>query len=198
MCQHANPALMSGVRKILPGDERHLTERESAQLTTFALSVRRTSGAARLLARTLLAKGGGPLGWSLIKADRGAPLWPVGFVGSIAHDAEFTAVTVVPAHSMQSVGIDIEPAVALPAELVPIVASAREIQEAGGDLLRLKAVFCIKEAVYKATNVLDGLFLDFRDVEVFAGRNEALVQGARTVKFRATMTPRIVVLAWVA
>ena len=100
-----------------------------------------------------------------------APAWPPGFVGTISHGHGLCAAIVARRSSLASVGIDIEDADPLPADLVPLVCRAADFNDRswiersiGADLPKL--VFVLKEAFYKAYQAVAESFLDFVDVEV--------------------------------
>src|SRR5207248_2469011 len=81
----AFPGLLIGHRLISPGDEHALRDEEATSIVSSAADVRRASGAARIVARQLLAQ----LGYGAITLLRGAsgePIWPAGVTGSLAHD----------------------------------------------------------------------------------------------------------------
>ena len=125
-----------------------------------------------------------------------APRWPPGFVGSLAHDREFAVATVAPAASILGVGIDVEPRLPLPEELLNIIATPGERAQLKGDLVFARLLFCMKEAVYKATNPIDGVFLEHHDVEVCFGSFRRLHQfWAKVAEFHIISRPRLVGLA---
>jgi 4'-phosphopantetheinyl transferase EntD len=189
------PGVLIGHRLIAPGDEHALLAAELSAFSGSVLKVRRQSGAARGLARVLLKKAG--QGETAIpKSPSGAPVWPPGIVGSLAHDDEF-AIAVI-AHSKQfvSLGIDVEPAEALPSELVNLVATPEEQQRYSSTLLESRLLFSIKEAVYKAANPIDGRFLDFHEIEVDLDTCVAWIERSRSMKIAFTTYPRIVALAF--
>ena len=89
------PAFWSACREIAAGDELALTSDEAASLAARPLASRRASGAARIVARDLLAR----LGHHDVSLPARAlegPRWPAGIVGSLAHDAS-TAIAAVAA-----------------------------------------------------------------------------------------------------
>lgn len=191
------PGTHLGCRLITPGDEDALLPAEAANFTGRALSARRASGAGRVLARVLLER----LGFDaqpLRRLPSGAPDWPRGVVGSLSHDDSFAVAIVGPRESYASLGIDIEPAEDLPPGLIDLVATTRERNDpawqgpAGGRVL-----FSVKEAVYKAVHPLDGMFLDYQDVEVDLENRTARVLGRRHVEIRVSVTSRILSLAFV-
>lgn len=65
-----------------------------------------------------------------------------------------------------ALGIDIEPAEPLPDDLIDIVTTDGERSRLGLFPLYARCLFVLKEAVYKASFPLNGLFLDFCDIEI--------------------------------
>lgn len=189
----AHSGLLAGCRALQPGDEFQLFPCEAGPLIGAIASVRRASGAARLVARTLLTRLGSPT-IELARTISGAPQWPTGFVGSMAHDAEFAVAVVAANSSVASVGIDVEPKAPLPAELIQIVATPFELTLLRGDLVSARLLFCIKEAVYKATHPLDGVFLDYHDIEVDLGSMTARTRSGYSLRVFAFRQPRLVAL----
>ena len=96
-----------------------------------------------------------------------APRWPVGLVGSIAHDRGLCLAAVGRRSEVAALGIDLEPAAPLDPALADEIASTAE-QDAAGDAgpLALRRIFSAKEAVYKAQYPLSGLVLEFADLSV--------------------------------
>src|SRR5438270_2668318 len=81
------PGILVDHRPIADGDELALLSAELAAFAGSVLKVRRASGAARIVARTLLSRlGHAPQ--AIPKSTAGMPVWPEGIVGSMAHDAE--------------------------------------------------------------------------------------------------------------
>ena len=183
-------------RLIAAGDEQALLPEEYEAFARSVLKVRRASGAARIVARELLQQLGAPP-HSIPKSASGAPVWPNGIAGSLAHASEVAVAAVAMAHDFASVGIDVEPAGALDADLLEIVATADERRAIGTDAGRARVLFCIKEAVYKAVYPLDRIFLDHHDVEVNLATASASVRNGRTVSFRYCEATHIVALAYI-
>jgi len=192
----ALPGIMIGHRLISATDESALMPEEARAFAASVAKARRSSGAARIVARELLCRAGcEPC--AVPKASSGAPIWPTGFVGSLAHDARVAVAAVALRRDFAGIGIDIEPAETLPVELVELVATASEryLLDAypyGGRLL-----FAAKEAVYKAVAALDGVFLDHHDVEVDIADLSATVRNGRTVDLRFCISSHLVVLAFI-
>lgn len=144
----------------LPGEESRLTP-----------PMRRVhqSRCARALALELLAEQGVTVD-SIPKGPVGEPIWPEGFVGSLAHTEGFAVAVIARTSTCVALGIDVEPALPLPgdaAELVLLdeerswVASLQDREPGAG-----RIVFCAKECVHKAIHPLTGTWLDFPEVHI--------------------------------
>src|SRR4051812_43207532 len=81
------PGILMDHRLIADGDESALLPAELAAFAGSVLKVRRASGAARIVARTLLSRLGQAHG-PIPKSTAGMPVWPEGIVGSLAHDSK--------------------------------------------------------------------------------------------------------------
>lgn len=101
------------------------------------------------------------------RADR-APLWPSEAVGSISHSSSDCAAVAGRSRNLLALGLDIEDAGPLEANLVPIICTPAEMRrrEWSTSCFGPKLIFIIKEAVYKAYAPATGEFLDFQDVVV--------------------------------
>jgi len=94
-------------------------------------------------------------------------------------------------------GVDIEPAEKLPdPAMVPLIASPSELSAFHDVPVADKVLFSIKEAVFKAVNPCDGIFLDFGDISVDRGSFTATTRSLRKVHWRLVAEPRILVIAW--
>jgi len=193
----APPGVAVGCRQIREGDESALFPEEAEPIRQFVLASRCASGAARRVARDLLARFGHP-DCPLPKSPGGAPVWPRGVVGSLAHDRDFAVAAIGLRRDLTGLGIDVEPAETLPDDLLPIVCTERERAAIAGDALTARMLFAAKEAVYKAVNPIDGVFLDHHDVEVDLAGQRALSRSGRTVAVRLTRVPRILAIAFIA
>lgn len=189
------PGIHTGWRRIAEGDEDALLPSESAFFQNAVVRVRRQSGAARLVARALLQRTG-RVPAAIPKSETGAPFWPEGVVGSLAHDATFAVAAVATARGFASLGIDIEPDLPLPDDLTPLIATPDEQRRYDQAILQSRLLFAAKEAVYKAVHPLDGIFLDFQDVEVDLFGQVAEVRYGRRVAVRVARAGHVVALAW--
>jgi 4'-phosphopantetheinyl transferase EntD len=193
----AVPGIAIRHRLIAPGDEDALLPAEAPVFASSVVKVRRASGAARIAARELLTSLG-HLNCPLLKDAAGAPVWPAGLVGSLAHDSHVAVAAVASSRDFIGVGIDVEPAELLPPDLLDLVATPRERANLAADPYRGRLLFVAKEAVYKAVFPLDRTFLDHHDVEVDLARRTARVANGRVVEFRFCLTPRLAALAFIA
>jgi len=163
-------------------------------MVAMAIDRRRASGAARHVARELMTR----LGYAELpipKDASGAPVWPAGLTGSMAHDERIAVAAVGLRRDFAAVGIDVEPAVPLPADMLELIATPRELRAIADDPLRGKLLFAAKEAVYKAINPLDGVFLEFHDIEVDLAGRKATTRTGRVLALRICMSSHVVVLA---
>jgi 4'-phosphopantetheinyl transferase EntD len=191
------PGTHIGYRIISPGDEDALEPEEATAFETSVTKVRRASGAARIVARQLLRRVG-HAARALPKAKSGAPIWPSGVVGSISHDSTVAIAAVALRRDFRTLGIDIEPAEALPSELLPLVATPQEQMEIDNDLGRARLLFVAKEAVYKAVHPLDQEFLDHHDVQINLNSRRGIVRGGRSVELRFCVSSHLLVLAFIS
>ena len=88
-----------------------------------------------------------------------------------------------------------EPAEALPAGLIEIIATPREQAWLVCDPLAAHLLFCIKEAVYKATHRLDHEFLDYQDVEYSPETGTAFTRTGHHLEIHTDDCVRLLALA---
>lgn len=190
----APPGLLIGHRLISRGDEHALLKDEAASIASRVANVRRASGAARIVARELLARLGHG-GASLPRGASGAPIWPAGITGSLAHDDEVAVAAVGRQVDFSSVGVDVEPAVPLASEMLALVAAPRELRRLTDDPLAGKLLFAAKEAVYKAVYPLDRIFLEFHHIEVDLAARRAVTRTGRVLALRICISSHVLALA---
>lgn len=187
--------VVGAVRRIRMEDDQLLSPAEAAGMGRAVVARRRESGAARMLARSLLGSMSKPHP-DIFRSSRGAPIWPAGVVGSLAHDKVVAAAMVGPGAAFGGLGVDVEPAEPLDDELISIVATPIERRTFGRHPLHGKVLFCVKEAVFKAVNPFDRRFLAFGDIVVDHVSGLARTSYGRVVRWRAVAEPRILVVAW--
>lgn len=190
--------IAAGHRLISPGDEAALLPEEAASIVSADLKARRASGAARIAGRQLLQSlGVAPS--ALPKEPSGEPRWPDGLTGSFAHDDSVAVAAAALRRDVAALGIDVEPAIPLAPDLLPVVVTLRERTGLGGDPYRGRLHFAIKEAVYKAVSPLDGIFLEFHDIEIDLKKRKAIARNGRMLDLRyCASKTHIVALAWIA
>ena len=191
------PGIKIAHRLIAPGDEHALLPREAGAFPSSVVGVRRASGAARLVARQLLARLGIP-DCELPKSPSGAPIWPAGVVGSLAHDARVAIAAVGRRRDVGALGIDIEPAELLPPEILEMVATPAERLNIGHDPYGGRLLFVAKEAAYKAVFPLDQTFLEHHDVEVSIPDRIATIRNGRVVGLRFCLATHLVAVAFLS
>ena len=99
------------------------------------------------------------------------PVWPAGIVGSISHCDSLCLAAVCHIKTWRSIGLDIEGDAPLQKEAWPIILTQQEEQDLKKvprwrRARRIKALFSIKEAVYKAQYPLTGEICDFHTLNV--------------------------------
>jgi 4'-phosphopantetheinyl transferase EntD len=190
----AGPDLRLGHRVIQPGDEDALLFEEAVSMVGRSVEARRASGAARLVARELMA-GFGVKPGPIRRTPAGAPDWPAKLTGSLAHDDTVAVAALAQRRKFAQLGVDIEPAIPLPADMRALVLTPHEQQRLGADPLQARLHFAAKEAVYKAFYPASGRFLEFHDIEVDVPAGEARVRDGGTLALRFLVSSRLVVLA---
>lgn len=190
------PGILIGHRLISPGDELALLEEEAHSIASPLVEVQRASGAARIVGRQLLAR----LGYAecaLPKGRSGAPIWPAGVTGSLAHDDRVAVAAIAMCRDVAAVGIDVEPAELLPPELLDLIATPREQLRICDDPYRGRLLFAAKEAVYKAVYPLDQMFLDHHDIHVDLADRKAVLRNGRVVELRFCISTDLITLAFI-
>lgn len=190
----APPGVHLAGRAIVSGDEALLVPEEAAALARSTLVQRRHSGAARDLARTLLLRlEASPA--AIPRGPSGAPIWPEGVVGSLAHDEDVALAALARRADIAALGVDVEPAEPLAADLAAIVGTVAERAGAPDDPLYFRKLFVAKEAVYKALFPLDGRFREHRDVEIDLAAGVGAAEGAPPLDLAVGVARHIVVVA---
>jgi 4'-phosphopantetheinyl transferase EntD len=189
------PGSLGAVRLISPDDDQRLTAIEGSHLPSAVPCVKRASGAGRYLARSLCRQMGIQVE-SIPRFPSGDPCWPASIVGSIAHDASLVAVAVVSAKAINGIGIDIEPAEHLEAGLLEHLSLPGEMKQLSGLPFSDKALFSIKEAVYKAVFPKEQIFLEFTDILITDGNRARVPNSELAVHWRVLTKPRVLAFAW--
>lgn len=164
--------------------------------TSANLPRRRASGAARIVASRLLAKMGRGDAPPVGRREHGAPLWPDGVLGSIAHDEQVAVVAVAASDGpLAALGVDVEDALPLPDDLIDLVLTREERRAATARPLLGRMIFAAKEAVYKAIQPLEGTHLEYRDIACSPDAKAARLADGRSLPLFWIDSPRLVVVS---
>ena len=148
------------VDDLMPEEQTHIARAIPKRRFEFA--------AGRRAARQALAELGQP-STAIPQAPDRSPIWPDGLTGSITHCDTLCIAALAPQTCHRSLGIDIEPATPLPADLHDVICTALDRLDlaalpAAARGLHAKQIFCAKEAFYKAQYPLTLKTLTFQDV----------------------------------
>jgi enterobactin synthetase component D len=142
------------------GDALPFVGTEESLFTTTSPTRRRELAAGRAALRSVLGEE-----IEILKDDRGAPILPAGWTGSLSHKGPRAAAIVAPVeHGF--VGIDIE--IAAPARM-PIerrILTPREQSRVSTGTKDVTRHFAIKEAIYKAVDPIVRRYVAFTEVEL--------------------------------
>ncbi|MFY0597544.1 MAG: 4'-phosphopantetheinyl transferase superfamily protein [Cognatishimia sp.] len=145
-----------------PIEEQAIAEAQPARKKEFAAG--RTASR-----KALLALGRAPSAIPM-GGDR-APVWPRAVVGSITHDSKACIAVVGERDRFKALGIDIEPALPLEADLFSEICRPEELAwlrqlpfETRGVVAR--RFFSVKEAIYKCQYAVSGELFDFHTLSV--------------------------------
>lgn len=148
---------------------------EEAEVIRAALGKRRREfTTVRHCARIALTRLGFAAG-PILPGERGAPVWPVGVVGSLTHCAGFSGAALARATDVAALGIDAEPHGPLPEGVIQVIALPDEIDHLGTladafpDICWDRLLFSAKESVYKAWFPLARTWLGFEQVRIRFG-----------------------------
>ncbi len=136
---------------------------EAASMTRAVPKRHREFAAGRRAARAAMAELGLTPAAILQGSDR-APVWPSPIVGSIAHSDTCCIAIVAHSDDDRTVGIDVERATPLDADLIDVICTPPErewVARQSDPGLAAKQVFSAKEAVYKAQYPLTGQVIGF-------------------------------------
>ncbi len=148
-----------------------LTAEEESLVANAVDSRRREFATARACARRALRTIGVPP-VSIGSGRHGDPLWPDWVVGSITHCNGYRAAAVARSNSIPSIGIDAEPAEALPRGLISSIVDPSELRQLAALACKDPTVpwdrlaFSIKESTYKAWFVLGRQALSPKRIQV--------------------------------
>ena len=106
----------------------------------------------------------------ILHYSQGCPIWPSGFVGSMAHCRDFRAAAVARSANFEAIGIYAEPHEPLTSSLINAIAMPTEIHLFPSitkiGIASERLLYCTKEAVYKPWHPITKHYLDFTDVAI--------------------------------
>lgn len=167
-------ARMVLVRSTRDGDLVNFRSLHPLEQTLVAHSVDKRKaefGDARWCAHQALAQLGYSGAAPILRGNRGMPLWPDGFCGSMSHTSGLRAAAVAPIEKVRSLGIDIEPAQKLPVDIVDLIVRDTEKPQisrlrSAGIPYADRIIFCAKETVYKTWFPMTQRWLGFEQAEI--------------------------------
>lgn len=127
---------------------------------------RREFRAGRHCAHSALAKLGVPP-HPILRDEKRAPIWPLGYLGSISHCQDFCLAACCAAGKIQGLGVDVEPLEPLKQGIDAYIQSQKE-----SDFLQShpelpeRLIFSAKESLYKCLYPLVKRFFGFHAVEL--------------------------------
>jgi 4'-phosphopantetheinyl transferase EntD len=120
--------------------------------------------------RAALHHGLGDFSSPILSDDRGAPIMPAGWLGSVSHKAARAGALVAPASLGGYVGLDLEAAAPPKVDIARRILTPRELGQLPANALeRGRATtlrFAIKEAIYKAIDPMLRRYVGFTEVEL--------------------------------
>ncbi|MFC4031374.1 4'-phosphopantetheinyl transferase [Streptomyces polygonati] len=161
---------------------------EEAEAVARAVAKRRAEYAAgRACARAALAELGNAPGPIPRDTERGAPVWPKGFVGSITHTEGYRAAAVARDSDILTLGIDAEPHGPLPEGVLDVILATPAERAAltahtgrRPDIRWDRLLFSAKETVYKAWYPFHRRMLGFKEAELLFTHDTGETSGGGT------------------
>ena len=154
---------LSKYQNLLPSEQEQVS---------CAVDVRKGEfGDARWCAHEALRELGCENAGAILRGDKGMPLWPDGYTGSLTHPTGFRAAVAAPTRWVRSMGLDAEPAQPLPEGMLGTISRGTEqemvrgMQDAGFACAD-RLLFCAKEATYKCWFPMTRRFLDFDEADI--------------------------------
>ena len=113
---------------------------------------------------------------ALLKGVQREPAWPQGWVGSISHTKGLCVVAIAPKSRYQSIGLDVEQATPLSADVLDLICNPQEQDRLNAIKFRHgnefasapldKVIFSAKESIHKTYFPLNHHTLDFLDAQI--------------------------------
>lgn len=154
---------LSNYRDLLPSERAQVSEAVDMRKGEF--------GDARWCAHQALKELGVRATEAILRGERGMPLWPAGYTGSLTHTEGLRAAVAAPTRLVHSMGLDAEPARPLPAGVLRQIALPAELavvdaMRAAGHEWADRLLFCAKEATYKCWFPITRRWLGFEEAQI--------------------------------
>ena len=142
---------LTNYRDLLPSERAQVSEARDIRKGEF--------GDARWCAHQALKELGLTTTEAILRGERGMPLWPKGFTGSLTHTDGLRAAVAAPTRTVRSMGLDAEPAKPLPDGVLRQIARENELtmvyqMQQDGHEWADRLLFCAKEATYKCLSLI--------------------------------------------
>lgn len=139
---------------------------------------------------------------SIGKGSSREPIFPSGFIGSIAHSAEVAFAAVARVSSICGIGIDLEKISAeIDRKIIEHIATADERGWilADGECVteRMLAIFSAKESIYKALNPMLKRYIGFKEVNLIWNQEQSAFQITALAKLQADLANLSLSPVWV-
>lgn len=164
------PLFPSGVSLVLADDEmwhRPLRDEEETLITGSVEKRQREFRAGRHAAHTALAQLQAP-DIPILRGERREPVWPEGYIGSIAHCRDLCLAVCAIDGEIAGLGIDVEPLTPLPNGVDRYIHTEADnkIMQGGQDHYPERLIFSAKESLYKCYYPLVGRYFGFQSVSL--------------------------------
>lgn len=161
--QNDDASDLTNYRDLLPSERAQVSEAVDLRKGEF--------GDARWCAHQALKELGLSAQEAILRGERGMPLWPKGYTGSLTHTDGLRAAVAAPTRLVRSMGLDAEPARPLPPGVLRQIASPAEREvvsgmQGAGQEWAGRLLFCAKEATYKCWFPMTRRWLGFEDAEI--------------------------------
>jgi 4'-phosphopantetheinyl transferase EntD len=104
----------------------------------------------------------------ILRGERREPLWPAGYVGSIAHCRGLCIAASAIDEEIAGIGLDVEPLMPLPQGTDRYIHTQSDefLMQESDELLPERLIFSAKESLYKCYYPLVGRFFGFQSVSI--------------------------------
>lgn len=150
----------------------HLYPQELALISNSVSERQKEFSTARWCARKAMEKLGYPP-YPILRGMNREPLWPEGLVGSITHCFGYRAAVLAKNKYYHSIGIDAEPHLPLPNDVIIAITSEQErkhlldLEKYKDHLQWERILFSIKESIFKSWYPITHTWLDFTQANIY-------------------------------